>query len=141
MAAVDQFAVRYNRWNDAHRGYSCSVWLRLVCSPGPLVCLYQDVTTWFTYHQNRILSASVRDNIIFSHEYDEDFYNLVLDACALGPDIRVLPQGDLTQVGEKGWRIPSLLPLRLAYGVILNAGITVGFRHPPLEYYLDPPRC
>jgi ATP-binding cassette, subfamily C (CFTR/MRP), member 1 len=27
----------------------------------------------------RILSASVRDNILFSHEYDENFYNLVLD--------------------------------------------------------------
>lgn len=25
------------------------------------------------------MSATVRDNIIFSHEYDETFYNLVLD--------------------------------------------------------------
>lgn len=30
---------------------------------------------WFL----RILSASVRDNILFSHAYDENFYNLVLD--------------------------------------------------------------
>lgn len=27
----------------------------------------------------RILSASIRSNILFSHEYDESFYNLVLD--------------------------------------------------------------
>ena len=26
-----------------------------------------------------IMSATIRDNILFSHEYDEDFYNLVLD--------------------------------------------------------------
>ena len=26
-----------------------------------------------------IMSATVRDNILFSHEYDETFYNLVLD--------------------------------------------------------------
>ncbi|KAG1791532.1 P-loop containing nucleoside triphosphate hydrolase protein [Suillus plorans] len=49
-----------------------------------------------------ILSASVRDNILFSHEYDEVFYNLVIEACALKPDLELLPQGDLTEVGEKG---------------------------------------
>ncbi|KAH7930359.1 P-loop containing nucleoside triphosphate hydrolase protein [Leucogyrophana mollusca] len=49
-----------------------------------------------------ILSASVRDNILFSHEYDEVFYNLVIEACALKPDLALLPQGDLTEVGEKG---------------------------------------
>lgn len=27
----------------------------------------------------RILSATVRDNILFSHEYDETFYNLVVE--------------------------------------------------------------
>lgn len=25
------------------------------------------------------MGASIRDNILFSHEYDETFYNLVLD--------------------------------------------------------------
>ncbi|SJL03580.1 related to YCF1-Vacuolar ABC transporter responsible for vacuolar sequestration of glutathione-S-conjugates [Armillaria ostoyae] len=49
-----------------------------------------------------ILSATVRDNILFSHEYDEVFYNLVIEACALVPDLALLPQGDLTEVGEKG---------------------------------------
>ncbi|KAG8218181.1 multidrug resistance-associated protein 1 [Butyriboletus roseoflavus] len=49
-----------------------------------------------------ILSATVRDNILFSHEYDESFYNLVIEACALKPDMAVLPQGDMTEVGEKG---------------------------------------
>ncbi|KAG7444271.1 metal resistance protein YCF1 [Guyanagaster necrorhizus] len=49
-----------------------------------------------------ILSATVRDNILFSHEYDEVFYNLVIEACALVPDLALLPQGDMTEVGEKG---------------------------------------
>ncbi|KAN0098013.1 P-loop containing nucleoside triphosphate hydrolase protein [Tylopilus felleus] len=49
-----------------------------------------------------ILSATVRDNILFSHAYDESFYNLVIEACALKPDLEVLPQGDMTEVGEKG---------------------------------------
>ncbi|KAH0839445.1 P-loop containing nucleoside triphosphate hydrolase protein [Lanmaoa asiatica] len=49
-----------------------------------------------------ILSATVRENILFSHAYDELFYNLVIEACALKPDLAVLPQGDMTEVGEKG---------------------------------------
>jgi ATP-binding cassette, subfamily C (CFTR/MRP), member 1 len=28
---------------------------------------------------DRLMGASIRDNILFSHEYDEAFYNLVLD--------------------------------------------------------------
>ncbi|OCH93693.1 metal resistance protein YCF1 [Obba rivulosa] len=49
-----------------------------------------------------IMSATIRDNILFSHAYDEAFYNLVLDACALRPDLALLADGDLTEVGEKG---------------------------------------
>ena len=32
----------------------------------------------FTPH-SRILSATVRDNILFSHTYDESFYDLVIE--------------------------------------------------------------
>ncbi|KAI3619753.1 metal resistance protein ycf1 [Moniliophthora roreri] len=49
-----------------------------------------------------ILSATVRQNILFFHEYDETFYNMVVEACALGPDLALLPNGDATEVGEKG---------------------------------------
>ncbi|KAK6033737.1 ABC transporter, ATP-binding protein [Ostertagia ostertagi] len=34
--------------------------------------------------------------------YDEYFYNRVLDACALYPDLQMLPHGDMTEIGEKG---------------------------------------
>ncbi|KAF9005892.1 metal resistance protein YCF1 [Cyathus striatus] len=49
-----------------------------------------------------ILSATVRENILFFHEYEESFYNIVIEACALRQDLLLLPQGDLTEVGEKG---------------------------------------
>lgn len=49
-----------------------------------------------------IQSASIRDNIVFGHVWDEDFYNLVLSSCALGPDIAIMAEGDQTVVGEKG---------------------------------------
>ncbi|KAG9121358.1 hypothetical protein FRC07_002714, partial [Ceratobasidium sp. 392] len=49
-----------------------------------------------------IMNATIRENILFSHRYDEEFYNVVLDACALRPDLALFSDGDLTEVGEKG---------------------------------------
>ena len=84
---------------------------------------------------NRLMGASIRDNILFSHEYDEAFYNLVLDgvyseghyqlntahnltplciACALRPDLELFPNGDSTEVGEKG------ICFGLQHGVVSN---------------------
>ena len=33
----------------------------------------------------RIMSATVKENILFAHEYDETFYNLVLDGRIFTP--------------------------------------------------------
>ncbi|KAH9830264.1 metal resistance protein YCF1 [Rhodofomes roseus] len=53
-----------------------------------------------------MMSATIRENILFSHVYDPEFYDAVLHgkstACALNEDLAALPDGDLTQVGEKG---------------------------------------
>ncbi|KAJ2781309.1 hypothetical protein GGI15_003253 [Coemansia interrupta] len=49
-----------------------------------------------------IMNATLRDNILFGHRFDQEFYDRVIDACALGPDLEMLPGGDLTEIGEKG---------------------------------------
>ncbi|KAH8832602.1 P-loop containing nucleoside triphosphate hydrolase protein [Flagelloscypha sp. PMI_526] len=49
-----------------------------------------------------IQSATVRENIVFGHVWDEEFYQLVLEACALLPDLAIMKDGDQTVVGEKG---------------------------------------
>ncbi|KAJ2933863.1 hypothetical protein H1R20_g3220, partial [Candolleomyces eurysporus] len=74
-----------------------------------------------------ILSATVRDNILFSFEYDETFYNLVVEACALGPDLALLPQGDMTEVGEKGITLSGGQRARisLARAVYARADLTL----------------
>ena len=33
----------------------------------------------FPHRGYRIMSGTVKDNILFSHDYDDTFYNLVLD--------------------------------------------------------------
>ncbi|KZW03607.1 P-loop containing nucleoside triphosphate hydrolase protein [Exidia glandulosa HHB12029] len=45
---------------------------------------------------------SIRDNILFGTPYHEKRYNDVLAACALLPDLKVLADGDKTEIGEKG---------------------------------------
>lgn len=48
-----------------------------------------------------IQNATLRDNILFGNPYNEQKYNSVLEACALTPDLQVLPGGDMTEIGEK----------------------------------------
>ncbi|KAJ3324492.1 hypothetical protein HDV06_006903 [Boothiomyces sp. JEL0866] len=49
-----------------------------------------------------LLNASIRDNILFGEPYDFERYMKVVYACALAQDFRILPGGDLTEIGEKG---------------------------------------
>ncbi|KAM9837505.1 ATP-binding cassette sub-family C member 3 isoform 2-T2 [Aulostomus maculatus] len=49
-----------------------------------------------------IQNATLRDNILFGKPYNEQKYRCVLEACALTPDLDVLPGGDMTEIGEKG---------------------------------------
>ncbi|GJE99692.1 multidrug resistance-associated ABC transporter [Phanerochaete sordida] len=49
-----------------------------------------------------VLSATVRENIVFGAEYDEARYRAVIRACALERDLQMFEEGDGTQVGERG---------------------------------------
>ncbi|KAL8810833.1 MAG: hypothetical protein Q9223_002066 [Gallowayella weberi] len=49
-----------------------------------------------------IQNATVRDNIVFGKEYQRNWYDEVVDACALRPDLDMLPHGDMTEIGERG---------------------------------------
>ncbi|XP_071985544.1 ATP-binding cassette sub-family C member 2-like [Engystomops pustulosus] len=49
-----------------------------------------------------IQNASLRDNILFGAPLDEARYQQVLEACALLPDLQILPGGDMSEIGEKG---------------------------------------
>ncbi|GAA5842760.1 hypothetical protein JCM9279_003979 [Rhodotorula babjevae] len=46
--------------------------------------------------------TSVRNNILFGEEYDEERYNETIFACSLEDDLEALPEGDETRVGEQG---------------------------------------
>ncbi|XP_039632895.1 multidrug resistance-associated protein 5-like, partial [Perca fluviatilis] len=54
----------------------------------------------YVAQQAWILNATLRDNILFGQEYQEDRYQSVLSACCLRPDLSLLPNADLTEIGE-----------------------------------------
>lgn len=47
-------------------------------------------------------NQTIRDNIVFQSEYNQEWYDEVISACALTRDLELLPQGSNTMVGEKG---------------------------------------
>lgn len=56
----------------------------------------------YVAQQPWVMNASVRENIVFGHRWDPQFYELTVEACALVDDFRNLPDGDQTEVGERG---------------------------------------
>lgn len=61
-----------------------------------------------------VSNDSLKNNILFGHEYDEKFYQTTIEACQLLPDLQALPDGDQTQVGEKGISLSGGQKARLA---------------------------
>ncbi|XP_016385003.1 multidrug resistance-associated protein 1-like isoform X2 [Sinocyclocheilus rhinocerous] len=49
-----------------------------------------------------IQNATLKDNILFGRDAKDSWYQKVVEACALLPDLEILPGGDLTEIGEKG---------------------------------------
>lgn len=48
------------------------------------------------------LNASLRENVLFGNVLNEERYQDVLKACALSRDLELLPDGDATEIGERG---------------------------------------
>lgn len=59
-------------------------------------------TISFSAQEPWLFEGSVRDNIVFVDEYDEQRYNDVVHVCALERDFKLMPLKDSTIVGERG---------------------------------------
>ncbi|XP_027741237.1 multidrug resistance-associated protein 1 isoform X5 [Empidonax traillii] len=72
-----------------------------------------------------VQNATLEDNIIFGREMNESRYKRVIEACALLPDIEILPSGDKTEIGEKGVNLSGGQKQRvsLARAVYCNADV------------------
>ncbi|KAH7105339.1 P-loop containing nucleoside triphosphate hydrolase protein [Auriculariales sp. MPI-PUGE-AT-0066] len=56
----------------------------------------------FCAQQPWLENQTIRENILFGTPFDRKRYYQVLSACALIPDLKILEDGDKTEIGEKG---------------------------------------
>ncbi|KAJ1363018.1 hypothetical protein KIN20_022767 [Parelaphostrongylus tenuis] len=61
-----------------------------------------------------IRNKTVRENILFGKPFDSRKYNKVVSACALKSDLKILPYGDKTEIGEKGVNLSGGQKARLS---------------------------
>ena len=59
-------------------------------------------TVAYTSQEPWVFGGTLRDNILCGREYKEDWYWKVMEACCLTEDLKALPLGDFTSVGERG---------------------------------------
>lgn len=48
-----------------------------------------------------IQNATVQENVVFGKTFNEYHYQRTISGCALDPDLKILPGGDMTEIGEK----------------------------------------
>ena len=74
-----------------------------------------------------IQNASVKENILFGKDYSRKWYDAVIDACALRPDLEMLPNSDLTEIGERGITVSGGQKQRLniARAIYFNSDIVL----------------
>ncbi|CAH1794382.1 unnamed protein product [Owenia fusiformis] len=56
----------------------------------------------YVAQQAWIQNLTLRDNILFGKDMNVKLYQRIINACALGPDLKILTGGDMTEIGEKG---------------------------------------
>ncbi|KAI1319284.1 hypothetical protein EDD11_004421 [Mortierella claussenii] len=56
---------------------------------------YVSQTAW-------LQNSTIRDNILFGKEFDQERYDAVVEGCALVTDFEILESGDKTEIGEQG---------------------------------------
>ena len=49
-----------------------------------------------------LINDSLQNNILFGKPFNEEKYNRILDISQLRPDLEILAEGDLTEIGERG---------------------------------------
>ncbi|KAF7325679.1 Multidrug resistance-associated ABC transporter protein [Mycena kentingensis (nom. inval.)] len=72
------------------------------------LCAYVPQTAW-------LRNQSIRDNILFNLPFDENRYRKTIRACALEADLKILDDGDLTEVGERGLNLSGGQKARVSF--------------------------
>ncbi|KAI8366373.1 multi drug resistance-associated protein MRP [Choanephora cucurbitarum] len=80
-----------------------------------------------------VMNASLRDNIVFGHRWDPEFYDRVLEACSLKSDIAILNGGDQTEIGERGINLSGGQKARVSLARAIYARADIYLLDDPLS--------
>ncbi|XP_069129781.1 ATP-binding cassette sub-family C member 5-like [Argopecten irradians] len=73
-----------------------------------------DGSAAYAAQQAWIFNGTLRENVLFGLPYDNDWYNTVIYACGLEPDLELLANRDMTEIGERGINISGGQKQRLS---------------------------
>ncbi|XP_077621782.1 multidrug resistance-associated protein 1-like isoform X2 [Crocuta crocuta] len=85
----------------------------------------------YVAQQAWIQNCILQENILFGSTMQKQFYERVLEACALLPDLEQLPNGDQTEIGERGVNISGGQKQRVSLARAVYSGADI--------YLLDDP--
>ncbi|XP_076766694.1 multidrug-Resistance like Protein 1 isoform X1 [Xylocopa sonorina] len=87
----------------------------------------------YVSQQAWIQNASLQDNVLFGKSLNKNTYSRIIEACALNPDLKVLPAGDQTEIGEKGINLSGGQKQRVALARAVYNDSDVYFLDDPLS--------
>ncbi|XP_070543487.1 ATP-binding cassette sub-family C member 8-like [Ptychodera flava] len=87
---------------------------------------YSAQTAW-------LLNTTLKENILFGEPFDQERYEAVLNACALYPDLSILPAGEMTEIGEKGVNISGGQKQRISVARAMYAKSDIVILDDPLS--------
>ena len=73
-----------------------------------ILYLYTQGSVAYVAQQAWIQNATLKDNILFGKPLNQHQYEKIIKACALEPDLRILPGKDMIEIGEKVPKLSSL---------------------------------
>ena len=87
----------------------------------------------YTSQDSWIQNATLKDNILMGRGWDAARYERTIAACALGPDLAILPAGDASEIGEKGINLSGGQKARVALARAVYGGADVCLLDDPLS--------
>ncbi|XP_074974472.1 ATP-binding cassette sub-family C member 12 isoform X2 [Caretta caretta] len=92
-----------------------------------------DGTLAYVSQQAWIFHETVRQNILFGEEYNEERYNYAINVCSLKSDMESLPYGDLTEIGERGLNLSGGQKQRISLARAVYANRDIYLLDDPLS--------
>eukprot|EP00345_Euplotes_harpa_P010205 CAMPEP_0168340202 /NCGR_PEP_ID=MMETSP0213-20121227/13921_1 /TAXON_ID=151035 /ORGANISM="Euplotes harpa, Strain FSP1.4" /LENGTH=575 /DNA_ID=CAMNT_0008346389 /DNA_START=1117 /DNA_END=2844 /DNA_ORIENTATION=- len=80
-----------------------------------------------------IQNMTIRDNVLFGEPFDELKYIRTIEICQLVSDLKLLPGGDLTEIGEKGINLSGGQKVRISLARAVYADKDIVLMDDPLS--------